>query len=85
MDDQRRGSGACRSLPPWNVLTHPGPDCTRPQISRPPPPLSLAVVRMFDDGELAAEIVPEIWVLGGYVSRLSGPTTTRTPGRGRRD
>ncbi|MDQ5810732.1 MAG: hypothetical protein M3358_08285 [Actinomycetota bacterium] len=44
-----------------------------------------SVVRMFDDGELAAEIVPELWVLGGYVSRLSGPTSTRTPGRDRRD
>jgi hypothetical protein len=40
---------------------------------------------MFDDGELVAEIAPELWVLGGYASRLSGPTTTRIPGRDRRD
>jgi hypothetical protein len=31
---------------------------------------------MFDDGEL----VPELWMLGGYVSRLSGPTRMRTRG-----
>ena len=39
-----------------------------------------SVVRMFDDGELVSEIVPELWVLGGYVSRLSGPTRTRNRG-----
>jgi diadenylate cyclase len=39
-----------------------------------------SAVRMFDDGQLVAEIVPELWVLGRYVSRLSGPTRTRTQG-----
>jgi hypothetical protein len=33
-----------------------------------------SVVRMFDDGE----IVSVLRVLGGYVSRLSGPVRTRT-------
>ena len=36
-----------------------------------------SVVRMFDDGQLVAEIFPELWMLGGYVSRLSGPIRTR--------
>jgi diadenylate cyclase len=39
-----------------------------------------SVVRMFDDGQLVAEITPELWMLGGYVSRLSGPTRMRTRG-----
>jgi DNA integrity scanning protein DisA with diadenylate cyclase activity len=25
-----------------------------------------STVRMFDDGELVAEIVPELWLLSGY-------------------
>jgi diadenylate cyclase len=29
-----------------------------------------STVRMFDDGELIAEIVPELWLLGGYGSYL---------------
>jgi predicted DsbA family dithiol-disulfide isomerase len=29
-----------------------------------------STVRMFDDGELVAEIVPELWLLGGYGSYL---------------
>ncbi len=39
-----------------------------------------SVGRMFDDGQLVAEITPELWLLGGYVSHLSGPTRTRTRG-----
>jgi diadenylate cyclase len=31
-----------------------------------------STVRMFDDGELVAEIVPELWLLGGYGSHLDG-------------
>jgi diadenylate cyclase len=31
-----------------------------------------STVRMFDDGELVAEIVPEIWLLGGYGFYLDG-------------
>ena len=31
-----------------------------------------STVRMFDDGELVAEIVPELWLLGGYGSYLDG-------------
>src|SRR5215213_8664800 len=31
-----------------------------------------STVRMFDDGELVAEIVPELWLLRGYGSYLDG-------------
>jgi diadenylate cyclase len=31
-----------------------------------------STVRMFDDGELVAEIVPELWLLGRYSSYLDG-------------
>jgi diadenylate cyclase len=31
-----------------------------------------SVVRMFDDGELVSEIIPEIWMLGGYGSYPNG-------------
>jgi diadenylate cyclase len=31
-----------------------------------------STVRMFDDGELVSEIVPELWLLGGYDSYLDG-------------
>ena len=31
-----------------------------------------STVRMFDDGELVAEIVPELWILGGYGSYVDG-------------
>jgi diadenylate cyclase len=31
-----------------------------------------STVRKFDDGELVAEIVPELWLLGGYGSYLDG-------------
>jgi len=34
-------------------------------------------VRMFDDGELVSEIVPEVWMFEGYRSRLEGRTLTR--------
>jgi hypothetical protein len=30
---------------------------------------------MFDDGELVSEIIPEIWMLGGYGSNGSLRTT----------
>jgi diadenylate cyclase len=36
-----------------------------------------SMVRMFDDGELVAEIVPELWMFDGYTSRLQGKTFTR--------
>ncbi len=36
-----------------------------------------SMVRMFDDGELVSEIVPEIWMLDGYNSRVKGQTFTR--------
>jgi diadenylate cyclase len=36
-----------------------------------------STVRMFDDGELVSEIIPEIWMLGGYNPRIEGPTFTR--------
>jgi len=36
-----------------------------------------SLVRMFDDGELVSEIVPELWMIEGYRSRLEGQTLTR--------
>ena len=36
-----------------------------------------SMVRMFDDGELVSEIVPELWMIGGYTSRMEGRTFTR--------
>ena len=36
-----------------------------------------SMVRMFDDGELVSEIVPEIWMFDGYRSHLEGDTLTR--------
>jgi hypothetical protein len=38
-----------------------------------------SVVRMFDDGELVSEIIPEIWMLSGYGTYPNG-----TFGRGAR-
>ncbi|CAA9437208.1 MAG: hypothetical protein AVDCRST_MAG01-01-3375 [uncultured Rubrobacteraceae bacterium] len=35
-----------------------------------------SMVRMFDDGELVSEIVPELWMIEGYRSRLEGRTRT---------
>ena len=36
-----------------------------------------SMVRIFDDGELISEIVPELWMIEGYRSRLEGQTLTR--------
>jgi DNA integrity scanning protein DisA with diadenylate cyclase activity len=36
-----------------------------------------SMVRMFDDGELVSEIVPELWLIDGYQSRMDGRTFTR--------
>ena len=36
-----------------------------------------STVRLFDDGELVAEIVPELWILGGYGSYLDGSRMAR--------
>jgi diadenylate cyclase len=36
-----------------------------------------STVRMFDDGEIVAEIVPELWLLGGYGSYLDGSSMGR--------
>ncbi|QIN82560.1 hypothetical protein GBA63_07825 [Rubrobacter tropicus] len=36
-----------------------------------------SMVRMFDDGELVTEIVPELWMIEGYRSRVEGQTLTR--------
>jgi diadenylate cyclase len=36
-----------------------------------------SMVRMFDDGELVSEIIPEIWMFEGYTTRLQGRTFTR--------
>ena len=37
-----------------------------------------SMVRMFDDGELVSEIVPELWIIEGYTSRMEGRTFTRS-------
>jgi diadenylate cyclase len=36
-----------------------------------------SMVRMFEDGELVSEIVPELWMIEGYRSRVEGQTLTR--------
>jgi DNA integrity scanning protein DisA with diadenylate cyclase activity len=36
-----------------------------------------SLVRMFDDGELVSEKVPELWMIDGYTSRMDGRTFTR--------
>jgi diadenylate cyclase len=36
-----------------------------------------STVRMFDDGELVAEIVPELWLLGGFGSYVDGSSMVR--------
>ena len=36
-----------------------------------------STVRMFDDGELVAEIVPELWLLGGYGSYVDSSSMGR--------
>ena len=36
-----------------------------------------SMVRMFDDGELVSEIIPELWMFEGYTTRLQGDTFTR--------
>src|SRR5919199_5671328 len=36
-----------------------------------------SMVRMFDDGELVSEIVPELWMIDGYQSRMEGRLFTR--------
>ena len=36
-----------------------------------------SMVRMFDDGELVSEIVPEIWMWDRYNSQLEGPIFSR--------
>jgi diadenylate cyclase len=36
-----------------------------------------STVRMFNDGEIVAEIVPELWLLGRFGSYLDGPTMGR--------
>jgi diadenylate cyclase len=36
-----------------------------------------STVRMFDDGEMVSEIIPELWLFSGYTTRLVGETFTR--------
>ena len=36
-----------------------------------------STVRLFDDGEVVAEIVPELWLLGGFGSYLDGSSMGR--------
>jgi DNA integrity scanning protein DisA with diadenylate cyclase activity len=37
-----------------------------------------AVVRLMDDGELVAEIIPELWILTRYSSHIDAPVLTRS-------
>jgi diadenylate cyclase len=37
-----------------------------------------AVVRVFDDGEIISEIIPELWLLRRFGLHLKGPYSTRT-------
>ncbi len=37
-----------------------------------------SIVRVFDDGEIISEILPEFWMLDGYRSHLEGQIFTRT-------
>jgi len=37
-----------------------------------------SIVRVFDDGELISEIIPELWLFSRYGHHLSGPLTERT-------
>lgn len=37
-----------------------------------------AVVRLFEDGELAAEVLPELWMMSRYGSHIEAPVFTRT-------
>ncbi|MBA2344906.1 MAG: DNA integrity scanning protein DisA nucleotide-binding domain protein, partial [Rubrobacter sp.] len=51
-------------------------------VSRQTEAVSIAVsessmVRMFDDGELISEIVPELWMFNDYNTRVRGQTFTR--------
>ena len=36
-----------------------------------------SMVRMFDEGQLVSEIIPELWMFEGYTTRLQGKTFTR--------
>ncbi len=36
-----------------------------------------SMVRVFDNGELISEIIPEVWMWNGFNSRLTGETSTR--------
>lgn len=37
-----------------------------------------SLVRVFDDGEIISEIIPEVWMLSRYSLHLNGPYATRT-------
>lgn len=37
-----------------------------------------SMVRVFDNGELISEIIPEVWMWNGYDSKLRGQTSTRS-------
>lgn len=39
-----------------------------------------SIVRIFDNGEIVAEIIPELWLLNRYGFHLAGPYHTRTSG-----
>jgi hypothetical protein len=37
-----------------------------------------AIVRLFDNGELVAEVIPELWILNRYSSHIDAPLLTRS-------
>jgi diadenylate cyclase len=40
-----------------------------------------SMVRVFDNGELISEIIPEIWLLKTYISQIKGIYSTRSGGQ----
>ena len=37
-----------------------------------------SVVRMFDDGELVGEVIPELWMMNRYRSQINAPVSRRS-------
>lgn len=37
-----------------------------------------SMVRMFDDGEIVSEIIPELWMWDGYTTKVEGRVSARS-------
>ena len=55
----------------------PALDAIVPDSPHKPYDMKHVIERVFDDGELVSEIVPELWMIDGYRSRMEGRTFTR--------